>query len=220
MTSLSPKIGVCESRFSTVLKPHRHNPDCRDVTAIGKGHGSIPRRTQPTWWAFSRSLFCSWLHELPSWRAPSHYWWASTLVCRQDAGEKERTPVCSARHMFLVISPPVSCSSYQLEEVSTSPSAAAWSLCSLLCLPPLSFLSLWWSPVEMKQRVKLSKLNYLTFKGADINLYAMNFTGHAIAARIKNTKDGGLLTSSTLWSLWQLKHIEQASIAPLRRTSF
>lgn len=37
---LVSEIGVCES--STVLKRHRYNSVCRDVTAIRKGHGSIP----------------------------------------------------------------------------------------------------------------------------------------------------------------------------------
>lgn len=50
-------IGVCESTFSAVLKPHRHNPDCRDVTAIRKGHGSIPTAHTRHDELFSLSLF-------------------------------------------------------------------------------------------------------------------------------------------------------------------
>lgn len=111
-----------------------------------EGSWLYSHRTQPTWWALlSPSLyffFFSWLHELPSWCVPSHYWWASTLVRRQDTGEKERGPVCSTRrlfdcqHMSLVISPPVSCSLHQVEEASVEASAVRYAL------PTIT--RLWW----------------------------------------------------------------------------
>lgn len=219
MTSLSPKIGVCESRFSTVLKPHRHDPDCRDVTAIGKGHGSIPRRTQPTWWAFSRSLFacgCMSCHlgvRRVSIDGPSR-WCADRMLERKSALLSVRLGTCSWLSPLLSLALRINSKNLPPHRLPQRGRYAPYSASrpSKSLIP----LSLWWDEAEGK----LSKLNYPTFKGADINLYAINFAGHIIAARIKNTKDGGLLTSSTLRSLWQLEHTEQASIAPLRRTSF
>lgn len=159
-------IGVCESTFSAVLKPHRHNPDCRDVTAIRKGHGSIPTAHTRHDELFSLSLFFfiffSWLHELPSWCVPSHYWWASTLVRRQDTGEKERIPVCFTVGTFSWLSlcllfvsvqkvnrlticrTALSWSGYSPDDRSLPVENEVKSFCSIFCFfPRPSTLKLW-----------------------------------------------------------------------------
>lgn len=72
----------------------------------GKVMALFPTHTATDMMSFSRLFFVlffffSWLLELPSWCVPSHYWWASMLICRQDTEEKECVPVCSACRLFV-----------------------------------------------------------------------------------------------------------------------
>lgn len=78
--------------------------------------------------SFSLSLFFFlWLHELSSWCVLSRYWWASMLMCRQKAREKECTPVCSICSLFDCQSWTV-CSSVTLSLVGFHLTSAAKSL--------------------------------------------------------------------------------------------
>lgn len=209
---------MCESRFSTVLKPHRHNPVWQDVTAIRKGHSSIPTAHNQHDELSSFLFFSSWLHELPSWCVPSHYWWASMLMCRQGSAEKECAPVCptcclfDCQRIFLVVFHPVSFFLYHLEQQSIigqytllKITRFSWWKKGNASLPFLLLSSRIRSDggknqTEMKWRVKLFKLNYPKFRSCHKSLWNKVHRIHDCSEDQKH-QDGGLLTFSTLQSL-------------------
>lgn len=173
---------MCKSRFQTLLKPRRDNPDHPEVTAIRKGHGSVPTAHDPHDELFSLLFFCpSRLYELPSRCAPRHYWWASTPRCRQDTvGLSTRfwLPLCPSSALH------VSWESWTCWR-GTFTLRMLMDIFCFFSRPSVLKLRLcghrmWWRenyPNSITQPLE-----------ADMNLYEIKFKGHILAARIKNMK--------------------------------
>lgn len=146
------------------------------------------RRTRPTWWAFLPPLFPS----LAAVRAAISLCAASLLMGFHAAVQ---TGHCWTVSTFLAASPPVFSSPCQ----SGKHPPGCWWTC-FFSRPSVLKLRLcghrmWW-------RVKLSKLNYPTFRSWHKSLWNKIQRAHR-GSKDQKHEDKGLLTYSTSWSLRQ-----------------